>query len=253
MKKLNFILLFLCATMVLSCHNDGGSAVSPAVKDSSAIVISDTLIIPSSILTKEQQDRLTPDQVIAGLMQGNAEYVNDRLTVRNNTERIREAASGQYPEAVVLSCLDSRVPVEDVFHKGIGDLFVARVAGNIINGDILGSMEYGCKVSGSKVILVLGHEYCGAIKSAMDGVQLGNITALLAKIQPAVSHIADSLKVKPSSKDSKLVEMVCEENVRLAIANIRKSSPVLAAMEQKGEIRIIGAVYDMNTGKVDFL
>ena len=253
MKKLSGILLLLLSAIVMeSCNQPSAGVSQPPVKDSSANTISDSLIIPSTILTKDQQARLTPDQVIAELMKGNEEYVNDRLTIRNTSARIREASLGQYPKAVVLSCLDSRVPVEDVFHEGIGDLFVARVAGNVINEDILGSMEYGCKVSGSKLIVVLGHEYCGAIKSAIDGVKLGNITALLGKIQPAVKHVADSLKAKPNSKDPAFVEMVCDENVRIAIARIRRSSPILQDMEQKGEIRIIGAVYNMRTGKVEF-
>ena len=253
MKKYACILLLSFSAIVVGCSNQPSAEVGkPAVVDSSVVVVSDSMIIPSTILTKDQQDKLTPDQVVSELMKGNEEYVNDRLTIRNTSARIREASLGQYPKAVVLSCLDSRVPVEDVFHEGIGDLFVARVAGNIINADILGSMEYGCKVSGSKLVLVLGHQYCGAVKSAIDGVKLGNITALLSKIQPAVKHVADSLKTALSSKDAASVEMVCDENVRVAIAGIRKSSPILREMEQKGEIKIIGAVYDMRTGKVNF-
>ncbi|RYZ91730.1 MAG: carbonic anhydrase, partial [Sphingobacteriaceae bacterium] len=147
-----------------------------------SVLIPDSLIITSQVLTKAQQEKLTPDEVIESLKEGNQDFVEDRLTVRNNSQRVREAALGQYPKAVILSCLDSRVPVEDVFHTGIGDLFVARVAGNITNEDILGSLEYACKVSGSKVIVVLGHEYCGAVKSAIDDVKLGNITNMLAKI-----------------------------------------------------------------------
>jgi carbonic anhydrase len=246
-----FLLSFI-AIVIISCNQPSEGVSKAPVNDSSVVVVGDSMIIPSTILTKEQQDKLTPDQVISELMKGNEEYVNDRLTIRNTSGRIREASLGQYPKAVILSCLDSRVPVEDVFHEGIGDLFVARVAGNIINADILGSMEYGCKVSGSKLILVLGHEYCGAVKSAIDGVKLGNITALLSKIQPAVKHVADSLKSALSSKDAASVEMVCNENVRIAIAGIRRSSPILREMEQKGEIKIIGAVYDMRTGKVNF-
>lgn len=253
MKKYSCILLLSFFAIVLgSCNQPSTVVDNPPVKDSSIVVVGDSMVIPSTILTREQQDKLTPDQVISELMKGNEEYVNDRLTIRNTSARIREASLGQYPKAVILSCLDSRVPVEDVFHEGIGDLFVARVAGNIINEDILGSMEYGCKVSGSKLVLVLGHEYCGAVKSAIDGVKLGNITALLSKIQPAVKHVADSLKSMLSSKDAASVEMVCDENVRMAVAGIRRSSPILREMEQKGEIRIIGAVYDMRSGKVDF-
>jgi carbonic anhydrase len=253
MKKLLWILLLsFAATVIVSCNQSSEGVSKTPVIDSSVVVVSDSMIIPSSVLTKEQQDKLTPDQVISELKDGNEEYVNDRLTIRNTSARIREASLGQYPKAVILSCLDSRVPVEDVFHEGIGDLFVARVAGNIINEDILGSMEYGCKVSGSKLVLVLGHEYCGAVKSAIDGVKLGNITALLSKIQPAVKHVADSLKSVLRSKDAASVEMVCDENVRMAIAGIRRSSPILREMEQKGEIKIIGAVYDMRSGKVNF-
>ena len=159
MKKLSGILLLLLSAVVIeSCNQPSAGVSQPPVRDSSANTISDSLIIPSTILNKEQQARLTPDQVIAELMKGNEEYVHDRLTIRNTSARIREASLGQYPKAVILSCLDSRVPVEDVFHEGIGDLFVARVAGNVINEDILGSMEYGCKVSGSNLIVVHGHE-----------------------------------------------------------------------------------------------
>jgi carbonic anhydrase len=143
------------------------------------------------------------------------------------------------------------VPVEDVFDKGIGDIFVARVAGNFVNEDILGSMEFGCKVSGSKVILVLGHEHCGAVKAAVDNVKLGNITAMLSKIRPAVESIEYS--GDRSSKNSEFVHMACESNIRKAIEDIRANSPILKEMEDKGEIKIIGGVYDMDTGKVDFL
>lgn len=210
-------------------------------------------ILTSSVLTQEQQAALTPDAVIDSLIKRNTEFTNDQLTIRNNTERVRDAALGQYPKAVVLSCLDSRVPVEDVFHCGIGDLFVARVAGNIVNEDILGSLEYACKVSGSKVIVVLGHEYCGAVKSAIDGVELGNITPLLSKIKPAVEQAKVGFEGETTSKNPKFVEEVCNHNVELAIKEIRAKSPILKEMEDKGEIKIIGAIYDMKTGKVDFL
>jgi len=209
-------------------------------------------ILNNSVLTKAEQDKLTPDQVLTILKQGNEEFVNDNLTVRNNTERVRDAALGQYPKAVVLSCLDSRVPVEDVFHRGIGDIFVARVAGNVVNNDILASLEYACKVSGSKLVVVLGHEYCGAIKSAIGDVQLGNITSLLGKIKPAVDKTKADFKGEKSSKNPEFVEAVCNHNVHLAIDEIRAKSPILKEMESKGEIKIIGGVYDMKTGKVNF-
>ncbi|MFT3826358.1 MAG: carbonic anhydrase family protein [Chitinophagaceae bacterium] len=209
-------------------------------------------VLTTRVLTAEEQAQLTPDTVISRLKSGNQEYTEDRLVVRNSSERIRKAALGQFPKAVILSCLDSRVPVEDVFHMGIGDLFVARVAGNIVNEDILGSMEFGCKVSGAKVILVLGHAYCGAIKSAIDSVQLGNITAMLAKIQPAVKNLASYTGEKKST-NAEFVEKVCAENVRHAIEVIRAQSPILKQMEDEHAIKIIGAVYDMETGKVNFL
>lgn len=210
-------------------------------------------ILTTTVLTAEQQARLTPEEVLESLKAGNKEFVEDRLTIRNNSARVRDAALGQYPKAVVLSCLDSRVPVEDVFHLGIGDIFVARVAGNIINEDILGSLEYSCKVSGSKLIMVLGHEYCGAITSAIKDVKLGNITALLEKIRPAVEEASQSFEGEKSYSNPKFVETVCHHNVELAINNIRKGSPILKEMEDNGEITIVGGIYDMETGVVEFI
>lgn len=209
-------------------------------------------ILTNTILTKEEQEKLTPDNVLKILEQGNEEFINDNLTVRNNSQRVRDAAIGQYPKAVVLSCLDSRVPVEDVFHRGIGDIFVARVAGNIANEDILGSMEYACKVSGSKLIVVLGHEYCGAIKSAIDDVKVGNITNMLSKVKPAVDKAKADFEGDMTSKNPEFVEAVCNHNVHNVIDEIRDKSPILKEMEKKGEIKIIGGVYDMETGKVNF-
>jgi carbonic anhydrase len=210
-------------------------------------------ILSSDILTAEQQAGLTPDSVLHRLKQGNKDFTEDNLTIRNTTERVRKASLGQYPKAAILSCLDSRLPVEDVFHSGIGNLFVARVAGNIVNEDILGSLEYACKVSKAKLIVILGHEHCGAIKSAIDQVQLGNITILLSKIQPAVALAGKSFTGEKLSSNPAFVEAVCDANVQLAIEQIRSKSPILKEMEDKGEIKIAGAVYDMYTGKVEFL
>lgn len=203
------------------------------------------------VLTADEQAALTPDAVIQSLKEGNQRFVEGELTARDHTEQIRKTVDGQFPKAVILSCVDSRVPVEDVFDKGIGDVFVARVAGNFVNEDILGSMEFGCKVSGSKVILVLGHEHCGAIKAAVDNVKLGNITAMLSKIRPAVESV--EYNGDRTSKNAEFVHMVCESNVNKTIGDIRTNSPILKEMEDKGEIKIIGGVYDMDTGKVDFL
>lgn len=210
-------------------------------------------ILNGSVLTKEEQQKLTPESVLEVLKKGNQEFIEDNLTVRNNSDRIRAAVLGQYPLAVVLSCLDSRVPVEDIFHRGIGDVFVTRVAGNIVNEDILGSLEYACKVSGSKVIVVLGHTHCGAIQSAIDNVKLGNITSLLSKIKPAVEKAKNSYMGEKSSKNNEFMDAVCCFNVQTSIDEIRSKSPILKEMEEHEEIKIAGAIYDMKTGKVDFL
>ena len=203
------------------------------------------------VLTKEQQDALTPDDVIKTLKEGNIRFTNNDLTSRDHSKQVRNSTLSQYPKAIVLSCVDSRVPVEDVFDRGIGDLFVARVAGNFVNEDILGSMEFACKVSGSKLILVMGHEHCGAVKAAVDDVKLGNITPMLQKIRPAVESV--NYDGERNSKNQEFVHMVCESNVRNTIDQIRINSPILKEMEDNGEIKIVGAVYDMDNGKVEWL
>lgn len=203
------------------------------------------------VLTREQQEDLTPDTVIATLKAGNIRFTNNDLTARNHSEQVRNSTLSQYPKAIVLSCVDSRVPVEDVFDRGIGDLFVARVAGNFVNEDILGSMEFACKVSGSKLVLVLGHEHCGAVKSAVDNVELGNITAMLQKIKPAVDRVA--YKGERSATNQAFVHKVCEQNVKNTLEQIREKSPILKAMEASGAIKIVGAMYNMSNGKVDWL
>lgn len=205
-----------------------------------------------TVLTKEQQDQLTPESVIKMLTDGNARFVAGEVTIRNHKAQIRKAASSQHPKAIVLSCVDSRVPVEDVFDRGIGDLFVARVAGNFVNADILGSMEFACHVSGAKVVLVLGHEHCGAVKGAIDGVELGNITEMLSKLAPAVKSI-DDFSGERTSKNEQFVHLVTEQNIRLTIERIRAESPILAKMENEGAIKIVGALYDMDTGEAVFL
>lgn len=204
-----------------------------------------------SVINEEQQRALSPDFVIQRLKEGNENFVNNDLTKRNHSKQVRDAVSGQYPKAIVLSCVDSRVPVEDVFDKGIGDLFVARVAGNFVNEDILGSMEFACKVSGSKAVIVMGHENCGAVKAAVDDVKLGNITPMLQKIKPAVDMV--KYEGVRNSKNQEFVHMVSESNVKNTIQQIRTNSPILREMEDKGEIKIVGALYDMDNGKVSWL
>ena len=214
--------------------------------------VSKLVPLKEKVLTAEEQKALTPDLVIKSLKDGNKRYMNNDLTLRDHSALVRDATEGQFPKAVILSCLDSRIPVEDVFDKGIGDLFVGRVAGNFVNEDLLGSMEFGCKVSGAKLILVLGHESCGAIKSAIDDVKMGNITAMLSKIKPAIAKSQD-FKGDKTSKNDEFVAHVAKINVLETIENIKAKSPILKEMADKGEIKIIGAYYDLHSGEVIFL
>lgn len=202
-------------------------------------------------MTQEEQNRLTPDEVLDMLKDGNQRFASGTLTARDHSQQVRAAASGQFPKAIVLSCVDSRVPVEDVFDRGIGDMFVARVAGNFENTDILGSMEFATKVSGAKLVLVLGHEHCGAVKGAIDRAELGNITDMVANIAPAVADVA-TYEGDRTSRNEEFVRLVTRENVRITVEDIRTRSPILQEMEANGEIRIVGAVYDMDTGVVEF-
>jgi carbonic anhydrase len=201
-------------------------------------------------LTAAEQAALTPQQVLESLMAGNKRYVAGQLTSPNVKARIQAAAQGQYPQAVILSCLDSRVPVELVFDQGIGDIFVGRVAGNVENTDQLGSMEFATRVAGAKLVMVLGHEACGAVKGACDDVKMGNLTELLDKIKPAITAVEGFDASARNSSNKKFVAAVVEQNVRQTLADIRKHSSVLAEMEQQGEIMIVGALYSLADGSV---
>jgi carbonic anhydrase len=191
--------------------------------------------------TYDSQQALTPAEVLATLQRGNEHFINNLEANRNLLEQINDTSEGQFPIAIILSCMDSRTSVELIFDLGLGDVFSARVAGNIVNDDILGSMEYACKVAGSKLIVVLGHSHCGAIKGACSGVELDHLTGLLAKIKPAIEAVGE-----PD------IEKVAKQNVLLTVTQIRASSPVLETMIQAGEIGIIGGMYNIETGKVDF-
>ncbi len=205
------------------------------------------------VMTEAERDSLTPDEVIQEFKEGNARFKNGNRTIRNHSEAVRKAATGgQFPKAMVLSCLDSRIPVEDVFDQGIGDVFVGRVAGNFVNTDLLGSMEFACKVAGAKIIVVMGHQHCGAVKGAIDDVHLGNITAMLENIKPAVA-MSQNFNGKKSSKNEEFVKLVAENNVRNAIAQIRAKSEILRTMEANGEIKIVGAFYTLSTGELELL
>ncbi|SFD51245.1 carbonic anhydrase [Chitinophaga sp. CF118] len=254
MRKNNLMILVVIGvtTVMTSCKN--GTAAKQNVNSDTASKKSTAteISLRKNVLTAEEQKAFTPDSVLQNLKAGNKRFVMNDLTKRDHSAMVRNAYKAQYPKAVVISCLDSRVPVEDVFDKGIGDLFVGRVAGNFVNEDLLGSLEYGCKVSGAKLIVVLGHRSCGAIKAAIDNVKLGNITAMLAKIEPAVVKSQD-FKGEKTSKNDDFVEYVTKNNVINTIETIRSKSPILKEMEDKGEIKIVGAFYDLKTGEVIFL
>ncbi len=204
-------------------------------------------------ITKEVQSSLSPASVLEDLLEGNNRFVNNKTQAVDNGALVSQTTSGQFPKAVILSCIDSRVPVETVLDQAIGDIFVARVAGNFENVDILGSLEYSCNVAGSKLILVLGHESCGAVKAACDGVELGNITDMLANILPAVKQSADEVDGELNSSNSAFVAKTVENNVKLTIERIREKSQILKEMEDNGEISIVGGVYNLHTGKVELL
>jgi carbonic anhydrase len=201
--------------------------------------------------TKESQTAMTPQSALAELKAGNARFVAGHPLVRNQPADVKTTASGQYPFAVILSCLDSRQPIEIVLDQGIGDIFSARVAGNVLNDDILGSMEFGCKVSGAKLIAVIGHSNCGAIKGAVDSVDLGNLTGLLAKIQPAIGQVPADVQPR-NSKNLGFVDQVSEANVHLVMQQIRERSPILREMLDSGQIGLVGGMYDLSTGEVHY-
>tara|TARA_B100001287_G_scaffold9437_1_gene7291 strand:+ start:4584 stop:5186 length:603 start_codon:yes stop_codon:yes gene_type:complete len=197
-------------------------------------------------ITKEIQDSISPSAAIEMLKEGNKRFLDKNEKERDLHIQVKSTSTGQFPFAVVLSCIDSRVPVELIFDQGIGDIFSARVAGNIINEDILGSIEYACGVAGSKAILVLGHTKCGAVTSACKGVELGNITALLSKVKPAI------LNVQKRDGDVE-VEEVTKANVNQSIKEIRENSKILADLENEEKIKIVGAVYNVENGRVSYL
>ena len=205
----------------------------------------------ASTLTKAQRDRMTPDEIIAGMKDGNERFRQGSRLARDYIAEQNSAAQDQHPAAIILSCIDSRAPAEVIMNLGIGDVFNARVAGNISNDDILGSMEFACKAAGAKVVLVMGHTSCGAVKGAIDGVKLGNLTGLLAKIRPATE--ATPCSGDRSSKNAAFVDAVARKNVELTMKSIRAESAVLRDLESTKAIRIAGAMYDLGTARVEFL
>ena len=202
-------------------------------------------------LTKELQAAITPGQALELLKEGNKRFINNLKINRNLLQQANETSDGQHPFAVILSCIDSRTSAELIFDQGLGDIFSVRIAGNIINEDILGSMEFGCKVAGSKIIVVLGHTKCGAVKGACDHVEMGNLTALLTKLRPAVDD-EDTITENRNSSNSEFVEKVATINVKRTVKSIMERSPILKEMIEAGEIGIVGGNYDVSNGTVNF-
>lgn len=202
-------------------------------------------------LTKELRDSITPQEAVNILKKGNARFVNNLKVNRNLLQQVNETSDGQHPFAVILSCIDSRTSAELIFDQGLGDVFSVRIAGNVQNADILGSMEFSCKVAGAKIVVVLGHTKCGAIKGACDHVEMGNLTTLLEKVKPAI-EAEKSVKDNRHAANSEFVEKVASLNVRLTKKQILQNSPILKDMISKGEIALVGGMYDVETGVVDF-
>lgn len=202
-------------------------------------------------LTKQLQDALTPEMAVEILVKGNERFVNNLKANRNLLQQVNETSEGQHPFAIVLSCIDSRTSAELIFDQGLGDVFSARIAGNILNEDILGSMEFACKVAGAKAIVVLGHTKCGAVKGACDDVKLGNLTVLLDKIKPAI-NAENSVSNDRNASNSDFVEKVASLNVKLTMERISKESSILKDMISNKEIALVGGMYDVETGAAEF-
>jgi carbonic anhydrase len=203
--------------------------------------------------TKETQAAMTPQLSLTYLKDGNQRFQNGKVIERNLLEQVQDTSKGQFPFATVLHCIDSRVSAELLFDQGIGDIFSVRIAGNFVNEDILGSIEFACKLAGTKLIVVLGHTSCGAVKGACDHARLGNLTALIKKIEPAVEAVKEPQDAAlRTSNNLEFVNNVATKNVQMSIENIRRESPVLAQMERNNEIMMVGAMYDVSNGSVSF-
>ncbi|MEZ4873888.1 MAG: carbonic anhydrase family protein [Flavobacteriaceae bacterium] len=203
--------------------------------------------------TQETQATMTPQKALDFLKEGNLRFQNNLKANRNLLEQVNDTKEGQFPFATILSCIDSRVSAELVFDQGLGDIFSIRIAGNFVNQDILGSMEFACKLAGTKLLVVLGHTSCGAVKGACDHARMGNLTSLINKIEPAVYAVEEpEAKEQRNSSNIEFVDAVAKKNVEMTLENIRQQSVILKDMEQNGEIKIVGAMYDIGTGAVEF-
>jgi carbonic anhydrase len=251
MKKYIIHLIFCSVISIIniSCQQTEEKSTAER-KDTSANAAGSTL--RSKVINAQEQKSLTPDMVIQTLHEGNGRFTGNHGISMDKLSMVHQSSGGQYPMAVVLSCIDSRVPVEEIFDQGIGDLFVARVAGNIVDEDMLGSMEYGCEEAGAKLVVVLGHESCGAIKAAIEDVKMGNITALLSKIAPALKMSKDFHGEKEVNNHA-YVDTVVRNNVLNSIEQIKSKSEILKEMSEHGKIKIVGAYYNLETGEVIWL
>lgn len=203
--------------------------------------------------SQETQATITPEKALQFLKEGNKRFVSNLKQNQNLLEQVNRTKSGQYPFVTILSCIDSRVPVEFVFDQGLGDVFSVRVAGNVVGKDVLGSIEFGAELAGALLVVILGHTGCGAVKGACDGVELGNLTHLLHKIKPAVDSVKEPQQAADrTSENADFVNKVSEKNVQQTLHQLRDKSDILAKLEQAGKIKIVGAMYDIETGKVDF-
>lgn len=251
-KDFKILGLVFILLLVFSCNESTNDTKSTVVETETEVKQQPV----KSILTAAEQADMSPSEIIGRLKKGNENFVNNNLTQRDHSAQRREAMIGQYPKAIVLSCVDSRVPVEDVFDLGIGDIFVARVAGNIENKDIVGSMEFATAVAGSKVVIVMGHTACGAVKHAIDNtdaasMQMNALQDLLDEIKPSIK--ADNANGDLSSKNEAFTTQVITDNAKKTVEDIRLASPKMAQLENEGKIIIVPAVYNMSTGKVEFM
>jgi carbonic anhydrase len=242
-KNLTVCIGILCLALT-SCNQAGQNSVQTDEMQS-------TSEKDTNVMTKQAQDALTPDAVLDDLLQGNGRFVSGELINRDLSAQVAATTSGQYPKAVILACIDSRVPVEYIFDQGIGDIFVVRVAGNIEDEALLGSMEYGLGVAGSKLLMVLGHEDCGAIKSAINKVDVGseNVTSLLNEIEPAIQGVEG----ERNAKDKNYFKSIIKNNVHQTVDDIRKRSSIISSLEQEGKVKVVGAYYSLTDGKVTIL
>lgn len=247
LKMKKTILLLIAAITLNAC------AFAQKVKPENPNII--TMTTPDDVKTytmsKELQTKMKPGDALKKLKDGNERFINGKMKKRNLNTQLKITAAGQYPFATVVSCIDSRVSSELIFDQGFGDVFNARIAGNFVNTDIIGSLEFACVVSGSKVIVVLGHSNCGAIKGACDHVELGNLTATLNNIKPAVDNVKCCGENR-TSKNHDFVDAVAKENVLQSIKEIREKSPLLKGLEDKGDLKIVGAMFNLETGKVEW-